>query len=82
MNSNICVKISVDPPVVSIEPTNVTLELGDNMNVSCTVRSEALLLKFQLDIQNNGTHEGTSTYFLEPLFLILGDWILVLDRVT
>ncbi|XP_052749670.1 hemicentin-1-like isoform X2 [Galleria mellonella] len=47
------VKLAVDPPQVTISPENRTVEVGDEITISCTVYTEVLLQKFQ--VVYNGT---------------------------
>lgn len=52
------VHFSVVPPQVTIEPANITVESGDNVTISCTVYSEALLLENQLIFNGTQTNYG------------------------
>lgn len=51
-------RVSVDPPQVAVEPGNITVELGESVVITCTVLSEALLLKHQLVFNGNDTVYG------------------------
>lgn len=50
--------VSVEPPEVTIKPGNSTVEIGDNVTISCTVHSEALLLENQLLYNGTQTRYG------------------------
>ncbi|XP_062528132.1 hemicentin-1 isoform X4 [Bombyx mori] len=59
------VVLLVDPPEVLIEPKNRTLEIGDDLNVTCTAISEALLLKHRLIFKGKDFENSTDIH-LEP----------------
>ncbi|XP_028028262.1 hemicentin-1-like [Bombyx mandarina] len=59
------VVLLVDPPEVLIEPKNKTLEVGDDLNVTCTAISEALLLKHRLIFKGKDFENSTDIH-LEP----------------
>ncbi|XP_049697575.2 hemicentin-1 [Helicoverpa armigera] len=65
--------LTVEPPQITINPVNTTVELGDSITISCTVYSEALLLQNQFmfngtqtryatDVDKSPNIEGVYTY--------------------
>lgn len=41
----------MDSPQVIVTPENKTLQLGENITITCLVTTDALLLKYQLDFK-------------------------------
>ncbi|KAJ2945136.1 hypothetical protein O0L34_g9197 [Tuta absoluta] len=59
------VTLLVDPPQVIITPENRTVEIGESITISCSVISDALLLKYQL-IFNGSLNEHEIDIHLDP----------------
>ncbi|XP_037292233.1 hemicentin-1 isoform X2 [Manduca sexta] len=53
------VVLLVDPPQVTIQPVNKTMEIGEELLVTCTVWSEVLPNKFQIFLNGNETEHAT-----------------------
>ncbi|CAG4938169.1 unnamed protein product [Parnassius apollo] len=56
------VSLLVDPPQVSVLPVNASLSVGDDLTISCSVFSEALLLKCQIVFTVNDTVNVTNIH--------------------
>ncbi|CAH2055916.1 unnamed protein product, partial [Iphiclides podalirius] len=58
------VALIVDPPQVSILPGNITVPLGGDLTISCSVFSEVLLLKGQIML--NGSENSVNNFKITP----------------
>ncbi|CAH0719263.1 unnamed protein product, partial [Brenthis ino] len=63
--ANTIVDLIVDPPTVTISPTNITVTEGENLNISCSIYSEALLQRSVVTF-NGSTRNYSIDFQLEP----------------